>query len=222
MQCAAVRAGMGGKVRDMATGYMHRKVGIGMGGYVLSLLYGSTQAWAGHGHGHGHGHEHGEVSGAGQGEKRGKREREGIGSQSVDCRLGWLSEMAATVRVHKARQNPNVRNEQQTTPDGRQRRTGRPGGREKGTIWKSWREAWHGLGTWGHGTTRQAGPDSTTWVGRDVQSIIIIWRLIWCMCVQGSTFATVPAAGGESGTSPGTANSAPPAPSLPPSALVPR
>lgn len=31
----AVRVGMGGKVRDMATGCMYRKVGIGMGGYVL-------------------------------------------------------------------------------------------------------------------------------------------------------------------------------------------
>lgn len=59
----------------------------------------------------------------------------------------------------------------------------------------------------GHGTTRQ-DQTAKTWVGRDVQSIIIIWRLIWCMCVQGSIFTLVPGSGGESGTRPGTANSA--------------
>ena len=46
--CYAVRAGVGGKVRDMATVHMYRKVGIGMGRYVL-LFYGA-QAWTGRGH----------------------------------------------------------------------------------------------------------------------------------------------------------------------------
>lgn len=40
--------------------------------------------------------------------KEGERKRAGIGLQT-----GLAIRMAATVRVHKARQNPNVRNEQQ-------------------------------------------------------------------------------------------------------------
>lgn len=51
MSCA-VRARMGGKVRDMATVCMYRKVGIGMGRYVL---YYSTVPWHGAGVGMGMG-----------------------------------------------------------------------------------------------------------------------------------------------------------------------
>lgn len=67
-----------------------------------------------------------------------------------------------------------------------------------GTFEKSWREACHrltdmggdiGLWTWDMGTwDNQADQTAKTWVGRDVQSIIIIWRLIWCMCAHGPAF----------------------------------
>lgn len=79
-----------------------------------------------------------------------------------------------------------------------------------GLFEKSWREACHRLtwATWtwdmGHGTTRQTRQQKDLGVGRDVQSIIIIWRLIWCMCAQGPTSTTVLSTSGESGKSAGT------------------
>lgn len=85
-------------MRDMATGYMYRKVGIGMGGYVL---YSTVPR-----HGPGVGMGKARV----RSEKRGKRERRT--RQSTADKTGLAIRTAATVRVHKARQNPNVRNEQ--------------------------------------------------------------------------------------------------------------
>lgn len=84
-------------MRDMATGYMYRKVGIGMGGYVL---YSTVPR-------HGQGVGMGKVSGS-EVRKEG-RGREGAGSR---LQTGLAIRTAATVRVHKARPNPNVRNEQ--------------------------------------------------------------------------------------------------------------
>lgn len=47
----------------------------------------------------------------------------------------------------------------------------------------------------GHGDMGQpGGPDSETWVGRDVQSIIIIWRLIWCAGIHFLLWYLLPVA----------------------------
>lgn len=91
-------------MRDMATGCMYRKVGIGMGGYVLYYLGtlrcpGMDRAWAW----------------AWGSERVRVRDKEGRGREGPGSRLQTglaIRNGCNCVRVHKARQNPDVRNEQ--------------------------------------------------------------------------------------------------------------